>query len=222
MSETFDDIQISTEEIESLMGNVKIGGKGRKVCPNCNEFNGARTHICSCGYSFLDGSLNNEKIETKTLATIFDGPGKGRKQCHSCKRYVGARSLECPACGVLIKTQPKENPNAPIEVESIKELVQKNPEYKFVIGAGFSNRDLIVYAPAGDCPVKLEDTEEETVFEWCDSILGYGRKERKAYLPSAIKYWLRFIYPIGTKEYDSVSKTIDKWANELESYCQMS
>ena len=40
------------EEKEVEVTKYKIGGRGRKYCPNCKEYVGVRTLECSCGHKF--------------------------------------------------------------------------------------------------------------------------------------------------------------------------
>lgn len=209
--------------IDSILSSPNKPGKGKKLCSNCQEYVGARTVICACGYSFKDGTTNNVKVETKFVSSTFAGPGKGRKKCDSCNKYIGARSITCPNCGADTKKEKVEEVTTAVDQKDKEpSLLERVPEYKFAIGAGFSTRLPLIHTPSGYCPIKLANTDKDTVVEWCEDILDLGKRQNKVYLPSSIKYWLRFIHPIGTKEYDQVSKIITDWAEELESGIEVS
>jgi hypothetical protein len=210
------------DKIDSVLSSLNKAGKGRKLCENCSNYVGARTKICDCGYSFEDGTTGNVKQEVKKVSNIFAGPGKGRKQCNECNRYIGARSLECPNCGAdLSKKDCEVEEVKTVEPKQEVEERKESPYLSFVINAGFSGREPLIHTPAGECPFELKSLDQESVDQWCESIIDKGRSGRKVYLPSSMKYWLRFIHPIGTEEYSDVSEKIDLWAKELESGSKM-
>ena len=208
----------------TIIGELESPGKGRKICPNCSEIKGARTQICECGYSFLDNTTGN-KPKPKIINPVktFDGPGKGRLQCLSCKKYVGARSIICPICGVDIKRMKKDEENKKKVLDQTekqeynKTVLLQTPETLFAVAVGAQRTSRLVYAPSGECKFKLKATDRESVEQWCDSVVSSGMRENVVYLPQAIKYWLRFEFPIGTDEYAECSRIIDQWANELQS-----
>ena len=85
------------------------GGAGRKVCPSCGKYVGARRELCACGYEFVEGALERfQKVEDTKEISTYDEPGKGRKQCQGCKKYVGLRIAICP-CGFDFSTVVKES-----------------------------------------------------------------------------------------------------------------
>ncbi len=47
------------EALALLVPTYSEGGRGRKECPACKKFVGARVHDCACGHNFVEG-------ETKT------------------------------------------------------------------------------------------------------------------------------------------------------------
>jgi hypothetical protein len=211
----------------TLVGELESPGKGKKIC-DCGKVVGARTQICDCGYSFLDGTNGNKpKERVIRISKTFDGPGKGRLQCLSCKKYVGARSINCPICGVNIVRMKKEKENEKKVLDEVKNesdiitAPPQNPDTLFAIAVGAQRTSRLVYTPSGECKFKLKDIDRESVEHWCNSVIGYGINDNVVYLPQAIKYWLRFEYPIGTNEYAECSKIIDNWANELQGVDEM-
>jgi len=45
-----------------------VGGKGRKECPSCHKFVGARNHNCACGHEFITGeSMGGKKKDVDQL-----------------------------------------------------------------------------------------------------------------------------------------------------------
>ena len=214
--------------IDSIIGELESPGKGRKICNNCSEYTGARSRICKCGYSFEDKTLGNKVPEKKVVSATktFDGPGRGRRQCTSCKKYVGARSIDCPICGVEITKVEKSSENVVdkevIQLHNSSGVLRVSEEIKFLIAIGLKQGAKMIYAPVGSCPFKLDSSDKESVYQWSDKVLKSGTMQGVAYLPQAIKYWLRFQFPIGTKEYETSSRYIDEWANELQDGCEVS
>lgn len=196
---------------ETLVGVPQTIGRGKKVCPNCNIIVGARTLVCDCSYSFKEGKTGFQK-EVVTKNNLFPGPGKGRKQCNSCKKYVGAKSLECPNCGAtFIK---KSLLPLDIKEEQTRELTA---EERFAFSCGFNKTATVIHTPSGKCPYKIENLDKDSIFDWCELLLSYGRKDNKVYLPEAMIYWLRDFYTIDTKEYKDAKSIVYEWGNELES-----
>jgi len=65
-------------DIDSLLnGLIKTydkPGKGRKQCPECSKYIGARQHNCACGHEFTKADLKTpkptEKIDENTLSFL--------------------------------------------------------------------------------------------------------------------------------------------------------
>lgn len=63
---------------------------------------------------------------------------------------------------------------------------------------------ILTYTPAGECPAKLKATDRNSVMEWVDRIAESGEKTGHKYMPEAIKYWVRHVYDMNSKEYKEV------------------
>lgn len=94
------------------------GGRGRKQCPECEKFVGARASDCpNCDFNFIAYQIDQERSNGRPSSLSADAPdhttavleappvvktytegGRGKKQCASCGLYVGNRVSEC-ACG---------------------------------------------------------------------------------------------------------------------------
>lgn len=75
-----------------IVNSFKLPGKGRKLCPSCNIYVGARTQKCTCGYEFKIGSA---PASTESKNSIWDEPLSDED-----KRYI--RAIGCGKGGIVI------------------------------------------------------------------------------------------------------------------------
>ncbi len=61
-------------------------GRGRKICPDCENKVGVRTHQCVCGYKFIPKKQMVKEHTTKK---------RGIKECPKCGTLQGVRTVEC-------------------------------------------------------------------------------------------------------------------------------
>lgn len=175
------------------------GGKGLRQCGGCGSYVSVRATACPCGYVF-------EKVvkEVKDIPTFTSG-GRGKKLCSACGVYVGARVLVC-VCGHNFHAEASE------EIESTKASAVEEAVpavVKPVVERDeHGNRYKVVVIPAGKCPIKLTSTSEESVLAWAQSVLDHGRKCLRTYATSALRYWVRDYYEIGTPEYRAVCEIL--------------
>jgi len=74
-------------------------GPGRKQCPKCSSYVGARSKICRCEHEFVDGGLKRFKSrQFRDGPNVFEVGGKGRKECPSCHKFAAGVAKECPNC----------------------------------------------------------------------------------------------------------------------------
>jgi hypothetical protein len=52
------------------------------------------------------------------------------------------------------------------------------------------------------------------VAQFCDDIAAHGVVNKKLYLPSAIKRWIRDTIPPDDEDYEYVCKLVDQWYND--------
>lgn len=62
----------------------------------------------------------------------------------------------------------------------------------------------VVHTPAGSCPVKLKETDYDSVLEWAQLVMENGRANNLNYLPSALVFFAQQFYNIFTEDYKIV------------------
>jgi hypothetical protein len=65
-----------------------------------------------------------------------------------------------------------------------------------------------VIIPAGECPVKLHSTEREEIEIWAHAIVSKGLDQNIRYEPTALRYWVRQFYDMGTPEHNEACSVI--------------
>lgn len=122
----------------------------------------------------------------------------GKKYCFNCRTWVGVRTRTCK-CGK--KLVGKYEPPTELKQED-EDRLRYEAKHN---GAG----SLHIEIPSGPCPIFLKGTTNELIKEWVESIIAEGLKNKKLYLPSAIKYFLREFVDINGKHYKPICKKID-------------
>lgn len=177
-------------------------GKGKKHCPECKKYVGARNATCACGHNFSN-DVKPEKEITK-----FDGAGRGRKQCPSCKQFVGVRTQVCE-CGNNFSE------NKPVTVENkykdSPEITDYNLKYAAALKREFSR---IVLTPSGVC-VKPSGFEKNQIFDWCDTVVTNGLDKFILYTPEALRYYIRYWVGVNEPDNKKMVKWINEWADNL-------
>lgn len=155
------------------------GGIGRKKCGGCPVFVPARSHSCpDCGYVF-PSKLSAEYVapkkeipdELRSKTTYTEG-GMGRKQCSSCRVFVPARTTLCPNCQYDFKAVQK------VVVEEASEEVPSERVVSRVNGP--TDGRVVVWAPAGRCPVELPKLH----------LVEVEGQMKKVFLESEVKEWI--------------------------------
>jgi len=96
--------------------------RGIKNCPNCQKELGARTLLCSCGYSFTFKEVRPElllekekvikekkvKVVTPKEPKYYTEPGQGRKSCPTCSVIISAVTKTCPKCSFDFSAEKKK------------------------------------------------------------------------------------------------------------------
>lgn len=91
---------------------------------------------------------------------------KGQKQC-KCGATMGPRTKVCPKCeAVLIQ------PNQIVDEDGNAIIVPKTRTiFSYPEGYNIPDTPMIrISVPAGECPVKLTDLDEENIIEWAIKI----------------------------------------------------
>ena len=151
------------------------GGPGRKEC-RCGKFYGNRLTECpACGAAY----------EKKQVIKTYDTPGSRRKRCPECEVYVSTKAPKC-VCGYEFpEDAPAETVSTSVWPPSKSDI--ENSEFKHLCGCPFT----MIVTPAGICPVKLHNTDYESVQKWVGKIMDIGHVQQVHYAPSALRYWLR-------------------------------
>lgn len=165
-------------------------GKRRKQCPDCNKYVGFRAEECVCGHIFEAEAV---KEEIPSITTYEEG-GSHRKEC-PCGKFVNKKNMEC-VCGHKFEEAPVSSVTnyKPSEMEIEASRAKQR--------CGCSC--LLILAPAGACPVKLTSTDPDHVADWANNVISTGHQQGKHFSPSAIRYYVRTFYDMGSPEYDEV------------------
>lgn len=185
-------------------------GKARKECPSCKKYVHARTNLCpACQHEFKEGA----KAIAEAKSTQGETPniaGRGKKQCPGCMEYVGVRTQICKCGNDFIETGAviKEKEKSPERIEA-EELMP---------AVGYF--DLIVlYTPAGECPVKLKKCDKDTVFKWCEDVLNHYLSENKFASPVCMRYLVGKNIDPSTPDYKKAIKNVNLWKQEyIDNY----
>lgn len=68
----------------------------------------------------------------------------------------------------------------------------------------------LIDGPSGECPYTLTGCDRDTVLEWINNIQIWGRPNKRAYSETALKYWARHFFPLGTEEYRQICLIINE------------
>lgn len=181
-------------------------GKGRKQCPGCNKYLGVRHKKCKCGHEFKPRPKVPKVI-------VFDSPGPNRKKCPDCDKFIGLKFKEC-ICGHKFDSRCFSTRGT--EVEQTFTACKSEVEGA-QFAASYGRQGMLVTTPAGDCPVKLKDTNYEAVSEWAEKVMNVGQEQGKTYAPSALRYYVRHFYELNTREYALVCENLEEWASQFMS-----
>jgi hypothetical protein len=151
---------------------------------------------------------NSRGVKLAKPQTQYVRAGKGRKECPQCHVFVGVRTLTCVCGHNFVIGQSKKDTSRPVEEPVSDE------DRRYAIAAGLDSGGVMVYAGSGPCPAKLVTTDYNGVVQFCNDIVHSGLPQRKLYMPSAIKCWLRNIIPPDDEDYSHVCKLIDKWYDD--------
>lgn len=142
--------------------------------------------------------------------TIPQRPGRGRKQCPDCQLYQGVRNRECNECGYNFNQSAK--PTADVRWDDSLEQKERRLRYTLSLSADF---DTVILTPSGECPAKLNDCNDETVFKWCEEVTTKGLSEGKIYTEEALKYYLRSFVSVNSEEYEFASALVEEWTDTV-------
>lgn len=174
------------EDYSNILDKIEGAKRGYKNCPSCLRSNSARQKVCECGHEF-------HIVEEKTIS---QEAGRGKKQC-KCGAFIGVRNHICPACNS--KFEPKE-----------KKSIQTDVKPAVYVGGR------IIYTPSGECPMKLNSSNQEDVYDWCEELIDIGRIMKVTYHQDALIYWLRDFFDMHGINYQTAKQHVLNWASQYQ------
>jgi copper chaperone CopZ len=210
-----------------------VPGNGKKQCPQCLKYVGARNYKCpNCNNPMPTANGEAMVRKTQPIKKISDVGGQGKRQCPKCLKYVGIRNYKCPNCGnplptLIKKVPPKKIPPAPILDEIPPKEVKVEPkkydvafdnrqwpiQHRVEVEASQSARvcgckNVILITPPGGCPHRLGGTDPDTVMEWANKVVEAGHNISRHFAPAALRYFVREFYPVDTIEHGQVCQLL--------------
>lgn len=145
------------------------------------------------------------------MTNKYKNPGRGRKYCPGCESYIPAMVKKCD-CDFEFQAGIKHEPAKPITDED-REII------KYLVGIGGKEKnDLIIFAAAGKCPIKLANNcSKGYIHQWCELMISEGRQRKKIYMPEAL---ILFMISSDIENKTLVARHIKEWANEKRNACK--
>lgn len=154
-----------------------------------------------------------DKSDNTSTIKELDGPGRGRKQCPNCKAYVGVRTQDC-VCGHNFATNGSVASLA--KPVGQPELDEETKQYILGLSIG-ARKVMIVYTPAGACPIKLESVDYDSVKSFCEDVIDSGLKDGRLYTKHVINYWLGKQLGWFSPKHKSAMNFVSQWVKEVTS-----
>lgn len=154
--------------------------RGKKSCPNCNEFIGLRTRICLlCGYNYDTKTVMDKLPEKKkNKGKIYDKMGPGKKMCPECHSIIGAVSKNCPKCKFNFKAFKEQ---IKIKEQKEKEEAKNNKEFKEKHKKNTDIQDAILLELERDRKLYYNQNKLKTDPNFhADRIIGYGEERARS------------------------------------------
>lgn len=137
---------------------------------------------------------------------------KGKKLCPNCNISTGVRTKVCltDGCGHIF-INSKDNISRGVSFDKNNNTKGKNKiQDTKVIPEIQKPLYNLVFTPAGECPVKLEDTKDNSIREWAGRVLYWGMLRKKYFSLDALSYWLM-------KEVGAEHKKLDDFVDVLRT-----
>jgi len=176
--------------------------RGIKSCPNCQKELGARTLLCSCGYSFtfkeVKPELLLEKVKASKEVKYYTEPGQGRKICPACSVIISAVTKTCPKCSFDFSAEKKKKDEEKRLQAEEKQRIRDEKKVSKVVVKVVEEEKKIEISPVQRILQReaQRSTSEDRVTpivanmsskEHAERILSYG-KERAAFLLDQHKF----------------------------------
>lgn len=160
-------------------------------------------------------SISSGKVNKYSL------PGKGRKECPDCKIFVGVRTSKCECGHVFGFKDPVKV--VPIKVEDKNEkfsIPVSDEDRRYAVAVGLSKGCTMVFAGAGKCPATFRAVDsnlnprnpQDIVRDFCEDVVADGVKDKKLYMPPAIKNWLAAF--VDRNDKPELFDIVDQWYDD--------
>lgn len=161
--------------------------------------------------AFVNDVISGKNAAMNKNVNKYSLPSRGRKQCPNCQAYVGVRLQKCE-CGYEFKKGQS--------VSQVQTATEKNTQYeepvsdedrRYAMAVGLNNGCTIIYAGSGKCPAAFTTTDYKGIAQFCEDVVASGLKDKKLYMPEAIKCWIRGFIDVDDEDYGYVCKLVDQW-----------
>ena len=135
----------------------------------------------------------------------YDGPGRGRKLCSQCKSSVGVRIQVC-RCGKKFASGE----------DKVVELTEEQRDLAlYLSNLGKTPMDRVVFTPTNYPIISLENVTRDSVFDWADNVIDYGKQHLQIYTIEALKYILGQTVGYDSAKYAEGVKLLKVWKDSL-------
>lgn len=136
---------------------------------------------------------------------VYDGPARGRKQCRGCKIYVGIKVKVCN-CGKEFVSGEKP----------VVEITEEQRDLAiYLSNLGKTPMDRVVYTPTDYPTIPLLEVTKDSVFDWADNVIDYGKENLQIYTMEALKYILGKNVGYHSEEYKKGCELLKVWKESL-------
>lgn len=161
------DVSELQKQIDVIESNFKFKNLSQMINTLC-ETNWAKDNNLSYPIIYLRITQNNLRFKTQKSK-------KGRKSRLEAMSQLTETTKE-------LKTIEKVK-----EVKIIEEEVKQPIKKKNIFGLS------VIITPSGNVPYKLENFDNDSIYEWIQDVREYGKKKNVYYTAEAIVYFLRQI-----------------------------
>jgi len=95
-----------------------------------------------------------------------------------------------------------------------KSRIKKFTVTKSHVSSGFSGPASLISTPAGRCPIDLEGTSDQEIFDWAKAVKA-SAKGNDEYTVNAIQYWVRDFYSPTSEEWKLVRSKVYEYRDKL-------
>lgn len=178
------------------------GGRGRKQCPACKKYIGARNMVCACGHEFKKAKAEPPKpVDPPKPPKPVDPPTW--------------KALSDP--DAVLEESYTPSPTTPTYDAAVKAVTAGGGPIQRANRVYPQDRCLKVSTPAGKPHHELKGCSREEVEEWCERTRRTGLDEHnRFYSKRALTYWLRYFFEMFSDDFTKAKKHIEEmYADEV-------